>query len=57
MGIKEYECPLLNKTIDEGYCYDINMVIMKIATEDMIDDTIDREKAKEICGKCKNRPV
>lgn len=57
MKLKKYECPLLSREIDEGYCYDINMVRMEIAKEGMIKDTIDKEKANEICEKCKNRPL
>jgi hypothetical protein len=47
-----FKCPLLNKEIDDGYCYDINMVISNIAKPSILDDKIDKEKAKCICEKC-----
>ncbi len=51
------ECPLLNKIIDDGYCYDINMVNSEMIKESILEDKIDKEKAKEICKKCKNKPI
>ena len=53
MEAKEFKCPLLKRNIDEGYCYDINMVRIGIAKENMLDDHIDKDKANEICENCK----
>lgn len=50
------ECPLLNRIIDDGYCYDINMVAREMVKEEILEDKIDRDKALEICKKCKNKP-
>lgn len=50
------ECPLLNKIIDDGYCYDINMVASHMIKEEILEDKIDKEKALEICKRCKHKP-
>lgn len=50
------ECPLLNKIIDYGYCYDINMVASHMIKEEILEDKIDKEKALEICKRCKHKP-
>lgn len=52
----EYKCPLLNKIIDDGYCYDINMVNNGMVKEDILEDDIDKEKAITICKACKYKP-
>lgn len=44
-------CPLLNKEISEGYCYDL----CNIATNDILinnDKITDWEKAQEKCKEC-----
>ena len=48
---KKIFCPLLNKEIEEGYCWEI----CNIATDDILleGDTIkDWDVAREICRKC-----
>lgn len=50
-------CPLLNRIIDDGYCYDINMIANDMIKENILEDKIDKEKAKEICNKCKYKPL
>ncbi len=52
----EYKCPLLDRIIDDGYCYDINMVNAKMVKEDVLEDKIDKEEAIKICEKCKYKP-
>lgn len=52
----EYECPLLHRIIDDGYCYDINMVNSEMIKKDILKDEIDSEKAIEICKDCKYKP-
>lgn len=49
------ECPLLNRIIDDGYCYDINMIANDMIKENILEDKIDKEKAKKICNKCKHK--
>lgn len=51
---EEIKCPLLSRDIDKPYCYDINMVIYKLIKSDILEDEIDKEKAKKICENCKN---
>ena len=48
----KFKCPLLNKEIDDGYCYDINMVIGNMIKPDALEDDINKEEAKEICKNC-----
>ena len=30
----EFECPLLKRGIHDGYCYDLNMVAVRMVKED-----------------------
>lgn len=53
----DIECPLLNRIIDDGYCYDINMIANDMIKENILEDKIDKEKAKEICNKCTYKPL
>lgn len=57
MEVKVFKCPLLKKNIDEGYCYDINMVRIGIAKENMLDDHIDKNEANKTCESCKLNQV
>lgn len=48
---KKVFCPLLNKEIEEGYCWEI----CNIATDDILlegDIVEDWDAAEEICKKC-----
>lgn len=47
-----FKCPLLERVIDDGYCYEINMVVANIIKPTVLDDKIDKEKAKDICNVC-----
>ncbi|WP_042169428.1 hypothetical protein [Paenibacillus gorillae] len=56
-----YTCPLLNREIDQGACYDINMVaggwIKKealLVLEIEYEMSIDVRKASQICPACKH---
>lgn len=48
----EFECPLLNKIIDDGYCYEINMVVGNLIKPSAIEDKIDKDKASKVCKNC-----
>lgn len=50
---KTIECPLLNKEISEGYCYEL----CNIATDDILfpedkGKVSDWDKAQDICKQC-----
>lgn len=47
-----FKCPLLKKVIDDGYCFDINMVIANLIKPTVLEDKINKEEAREICKKC-----
>lgn len=57
------DCPFLSIQIDEGACYDINMVKERMVKR-VILDSMEREfnvkislvQAELICPKCKYRP-
>ncbi|MFF2092278.1 hypothetical protein [Paenibacillus sp. NPDC058174] len=56
-----YTCPLLNKEIDQGACYDINMVAggwikkeVLIVLEREYGMSIDTAIASQICPACKH---
>lgn len=57
------DCPLLERNIDEGACYDINAVAEEWVIEDILK-IIERQfevriavsKAKEVCPTCKHYP-
>jgi len=46
-----YRCPLLDKEISEGYCYDINMVAYGLIKPSAIDDELP-VGAAEVCEEC-----
>lgn len=51
MSDKMVKCPLLNKMISEGYCFDL----CNIATNDILfdGDIVDNwDDAQEVCKKC-----
>lgn len=50
------KCPLLNKSIAEGYCYDINMVRTKQIKKDILKEDINVREANGKCLKCDYRP-
>ena len=52
-----YYCPLLNETISESYCYDINSVAFGLCKPSLIDYAISREKAEPVCETCENKAM
>jgi len=52
--IKEYfnKCPLINRGMSMGECYDVQMVAGNLIKPDILDFTLDIEKAKELCETC-----
>lgn len=53
----KFECPLLNKTIFDSDCYDINMIVEGMIKETAIKKKIDKEEALKICRNCKNNQL
>lgn len=53
----KFKCPLLKRIIDEGYCYDINMIRTNMMKENIIEDKINKKKATKICSNCKYNPI
>lgn len=47
-----FACPLLKKVIDDGYCYDINMVVGNLIKPTVLKDEINKNEAIEICNSC-----
>ena len=48
----EYDCPLLNKVICDGECYDIQMIRMRCIKMDILDCEFNREEADRLCNIC-----
>ncbi len=48
----EYKCPLLNKIINDGYCYDITNAAYGIMKMESLDDKIERKTAIKFCDSC-----
>ena len=49
-------CLYLKKDIDEGFCYDLQMITGKYIRESALPELqIDREKCLLCCAKCKYR--
>lgn len=46
-------CRLLEKEIDDGECYDIQMVRNKYILPEVLAFTVDYEKAEAVCAQCK----
>jgi len=46
-----YRCPLLDREISEGNCYDVNMVAYGYIKPSAIEDNLPNG-ASEICEKC-----
>jgi len=50
--INNRKCPLLNREIDQGYCYDITMVAYGFIKPEILEDKLNRDEAKKICDIC-----
>ncbi|ODU56083.1 MAG: hypothetical protein ABT01_04670 [Clostridium sp. SCN 57-10] len=49
---QSYVCPLLNETIDEGECYDVQMVLNGFIKPQILKQPLNIEKANLICYSC-----
>jgi hypothetical protein len=47
-------CPLVNRDMDMGECYDVQMVSRRLIKETALDFALDRDKAKKLCPSCPN---
>lgn len=54
---EEYHCPLLGKTIDFAYCYEINSVAVGFIKADCLEDAVDKTKALQFCDQCPNNQM
>ena len=50
-------CPLLNKVIDGGYCYDITNAAYGMMKMEGLDDKIEREVAIRFCDNCQYNQI
>lgn len=50
--MEEFLYSLLNRKIDMGYCYDINMVINNYIKPIVLYDVINKDEAHGICSNC-----
>lgn len=48
----EYFCPILNKSIDDAFCYEINMAMNNLIKPEAVDPSLNRERDCEKCKKC-----
>ncbi len=53
----DHYCPILKRTINDAYCYEINNVAYRIIKPEAIEDKIDRAEAEKICDSCKNNQM
>lgn len=54
----KYECPLLNKKIEDSFCLEINYEYLEMfKTEILKEYSINKQHAKEVCLKCKFYPL
>ena len=51
-----FYCPLLGKKIDDGLCYDINAVALKLVIPDILDEPVDNieEMTEKHCTDCRH---
>ena len=48
-----FDCSLLGKEVEDGLCYDIQMILGRYINPSALPDIeIDREKAQDICKNC-----
>lgn len=50
----DFYCPIYDKDIDEGMCYDIFLVSTSQMTANAIDIVIDKDKTCKICKECQH---
>ena len=55
MALKKIECPLMEKEIDDGICFDIHMNVEGLAPDWTIPDEVLKQMAyKNLCLNCPN---
>ncbi len=52
-----FMCPLLQKAIEEGECYDVQMVRAQMIKEAVLKEPFDRQKADVLCPFCVFNPL
>ncbi len=52
-----FMCPLLQKAIEEGECYDVQMVRAHMIKEAALKEPFDRQKADALCPHCTFNPL
>ncbi|MPN43416.1 hypothetical protein SDC9_190976 [bioreactor metagenome] len=50
--MNEFTCPFLNKLIQAGECYDVQMVRIKMIKPEIFDYPFNREEADKFCEVC-----
>lgn len=50
-------CPLLNRIINDGYCYDITNAAYGMMKMEALDDKIEREVALKYCDSCEHNQI
>lgn len=53
----EFMCPLLNRVINDSYCYDITNSAYGMMKMSALEDKIDRETALKYCDNCENNQI
>lgn len=51
------KCPILNREIDNGYCYEITTAAYGLIKMDCLDDEIERNTACNKCDECHNNQI
>ena len=49
-----FYCPLVDRDMDSGECYDVQMVSRRLIAETALDFDLDRSKACKLCPSCPN---
>ena len=52
INLESYHCPLINREIDMGECYDIQSVRGRLMKKDEFVPDFDREEAEMLCDEC-----
>lgn len=50
--VQDFDCPLLHEAIDEGTCYDIQMVLSKYIVPTAVKFSINTKLANLLCPTC-----
>lgn len=51
-----FYCPIVGKEIDDGFCYDINAVAIKLVVPDILDEPVNNieEMTENYCTNCEH---